>query len=209
MQVKRKLKPFVIPMLYCVVTVSLLVSLMILTSSLTKKTDDSIKYVTASSLIDDTLPVNKTEKQIIRPYIDNDVLILQNFYDPNAEKSIQEKSLIYYEGIYLQNSGVDYGKESVFDIVSIYDGNVIKVYEDNILGNIIEVQYSNNMIASYQCLSEIQVKLNDNVSQGQIIGKSGTCNISKDIGNHLHFEVSYDGKIINPETIYDKSIKDI
>ena len=33
------------------------------------------------------------------------------------------------------------------------------------------------------------------IIQGQIIAKSGTSNINKDLGNHLHFELYYNGKI--------------
>ena len=55
----------------------------------------------------------------------------------------------------------------------------------------------------------LKVNKNDTVVVGQIIGSSGTCNISKSIGNHLHLEVSNGGKMINPESIYDKKISDL
>ena len=54
-----------------------------------------------------------------------------------------------------------------------------------------------------------KVNKNDTIVVGQIIGSSGTCNISKSIGNHLHLEVSNGGKMINPESIYDKKISDL
>ena len=203
MQVKRKLKPFVIPMIYGVVAVSLLISLMFLVDSLLKSSYNPITYITSSTLVDEIIPVVGENKTIIRPYVDNDIKVLQNFYDYKDDKNTQENSLIYYEGTYLQNSGVDYGK------VSIQDGTVINVGEDNILGKIVEVQYTNEIIASYQCLGDVVIKKNDKVSQGQKIGTSGTCNISKSLGNHLHFELTNKGEIINPENIYDKNINEI
>ncbi len=209
MQVKRKLKPFVIPMIYGVVAVSLLISLMFLVDSLLKSSYNPITYITSSTLVDEIIPVVGENKTIIRPYVDNDIKVLQNFYDYKDDKNTQENSLIYYEGTYLQNSGVDYGKESTFDVVSIQDGTVINVWEDNILGKIVEVQYTNEIIASYQCLGDVAIKKNDKVSQGQKIGTSGTCNISKSLGNHLHFELTNKGEIINPENIYDKNINEI
>jgi len=209
MKTKKRLKPFVVPMLYGVCTITLLVSLMFLIQTLTDINSSPITYITSSTIVDDAVPVISEKKTIIRPYTDNDVTILQNYYDYKADKEIQENSLIYYEGTYLQNSGIDYGKENVFDIVSILDGTVINVEEDDILGKIIEIQYTNELIASFQCLGEGIVKNGDTVMQGEKIGTSGTCNISKNIGNHLHLEISNKGEIINPENIYDKSIDEI
>ena len=188
---------------------SLLISLMFLVASLLKSSYNPITYITSSTLVDEIIPVVGENKTIIRPYVDNDIKVLQNFYDYKDDKNTQENSLIYYEGTYLQNSGVDYGKESTFDVVSIQDGTVINVGEDNILGKIVEVQYTNEIIASYQCLGDVVIKKNDKVSQGQKIGTSGTCNISKSLGNHLHFELTNKGEIINPENIYDKNINEI
>jgi stage II sporulation protein Q len=65
------------------------------------------------------------------------------------------------------------------------------------------------MISSYQCLGDISVKENDTVTTGEIIATSGTCNISKNLGNHLHLEISKEGKMINPESIYDKEITEL
>lgn len=209
MKTRKKLKPFVLPVLYSIVTISMIVSLMFLIQTLTNVNKNPITYITSSTLIDDVKPVVSEIKTIIRPYADNNVVIAQNFYDYKAEKESQEKSLILYENTYLQNSGVDYSKTDTFDVISILDGTVINVVEDDILGKIIEIQHTNDLIASYQCLGEIEINKNDNVSQGQKLGTSGICNISKALGNHLHFEVTSKGEIINPESIYDKNIDEI
>lgn len=209
MQVKRKLRPYVIPALYGIVTISLLVSLMFLVNTLTDVNNIPINYITASTIAEDITPVVGVKKVVIKPYIDEDVKILQNFYDYKGNKETQENSLIYYENTYLQNSGIDYGKEESFDIVSILNGTVVDIIEDNVLGKIVQIQHTNDVIGSYQCLNEITISKNDTVSQGQKIGNSGTCNIAKELGNHLHFEVTSKGEIINPETIYDKNINEI
>lgn len=209
MQSNKRLKPFVIPLLYGVVTMSLLLSLMFLVSSLLNSNYNPLTYITSGTLVDEIIPVVSENKTIIRPYTDKNVVILQNYYDYKGDKETQEKSLIYYENTYIQNSGVDYGKTDKFDIISVLDGTVINIIEDNILGKIVEVQHTNDIIGSYQCLSDVEISKNDTLSQGQKIGTSGTCNISKSLGNHLHFELTSKGEIINPEAIYDKNINEI
>ena len=52
--------------------------------------------------------------------------------------------------------------------------------EDQILGNVIEIKHSDDIVSTYQSLSEINVKEGDAVKQNQIIGKSGNSNIQKE-----------------------------
>lgn len=207
MQKRIRLKPISITLIYGIVTISFVISLMILGNKIFKV--DRLTYVTSGTLVEDIKPVISEKKLFTRPYLDNDVVILQNYYDYKGDKKNQENSLILYKNTYLQNSGVDYGKKDVFDVLSIYDGTVLDIINDDILGKTIEVQHSNNLIAYYQCLGNTKVKKGDILKQGQIIGSSGTCNISKSIGNHLHLEIANDGKILNPESIYEKTIEEI
>ena len=43
------------------------------------------------------------------------------------------------------------------------------------------------------------------VKQGDVIGTSGTSNISKELNSHLKFELIKNGQIVNPEEYYDKT----
>lgn len=158
---------------------------------------------------DRDIPVVSTPAQIVRPYLDNTVTIAKSFYDYDGEATDQEKAIIFYENTYMQNSGVDYASENVFDVISVLDGTVISVEENDILGTTIEVRHSNDLISVYQSLSEVAVKKDDQIIQGQIIAKSGISNINKDMGNHLHFELYYKGKIVNPEEYYNKSVDEL
>lgn len=202
-----RLKPISIFIIYGIMLITVVTSLMFVGNKLLN--NNEITYITSGTLVDDIIPVISEKKVFIKPYTDDNIKILKDYYDYKDDKIKQENSLILYENTYLQNSGIDYGKEDIFDVVSIYDGKVLNIINDDILGKTIEVQYSNNLIAYYQCLGDIKVKKDDDVVQGQILATSGTCNISKDIGNHLHLEISKDGKIINPETIYTKTIEEI
>lgn len=173
--------------------------------------DNDLKYVDGeiTENRDNDVPVVNTDTIIVRPYLDNSVSIAKTFYDYTSEAGDQENSIIYYEGTYMQNSGVDYASDNVFDIISVLDGTVISVADNDILGTTIEVRHSNDLISVYQSLSNVTVKVDDQIIQGQIIAKSGTSNINKDLGNHLHFELYYKGKIVNPEEYYNKSIDEL
>lgn len=210
MKRKKRLKPFVMPMIYGIVTISIVISLIFVGNKLFNNIKP-VTYITSSTISEEVKPViNETkEKVILKPFKDEDIKILQNYYDNNESKEIQENSLILYENTYLQNSGINYGKEEKFDIYSIYDGKIIDIIEDNILGKIIQIQHTNEIMASYQCLGDIKVNKNDTILQGEVIATSGTCNISKNLGNHLHLEISKEGQMINPELIYNKKVNEI
>lgn len=169
---------------------------------------DNFDYV-SKTIFDDVIPVVNEVDVIKRPYLDSDIKILKSYYDYQDESENQEKSLIYTENTYIQNSGVSYGKNDTFDVIAILDGIVIDVKEDNLLGKIIEIRHSNDVISVYQSLSEINYKINDTVNQGDVIGKSGISNISKELNNHLHFELIVRGLNVNPENYYDKKLADL
>ena len=211
---KRKLKPFVVPVLYSltvVVFVFCLYMIQLIIGKVTFKEENQDTNYVDSEIIEpnNQLPVVTNETVIIRQYTASNVSIAKGFYDYKAEADKQKDAIIYYENTYMQNSGVDYKSEEVFDVVSILDGTVIEVKEDAILGNVVQIKHTNDIISVYQSLSEVDVKKDDKILAGQIIGKSGQSNINKDIGNHLHFELYYQGQIVNPEEYYDKNVEDL
>lgn len=206
----RRLKKPVVYSLYALGFVMLLGALYLVESMMPTSSFNGIDddYVD-KTVFDSELPVVNTADIIIRPYSATDVSIVKNYYDYKDEAKEQEQSLLFFENTYLQNSGVSYGKEEVFEVISILDGTVTSVKEDNSLGKIVEVTHSNDMISIYQSLSEVNVTENQEIKQGMIIGKSGTCNLEKDLNNHLHFELIVKGLVVNPEDYYDKKVSEI
>ena len=83
----------------------------------------------------------------------------------------------------------------------------IKVKEDELLGKIIEIRHSNELVSVYQSLSEVNVKENDKVLANQVIGKSGTNELDKDMGNHLHFELYVNGQVVDPTLYLNKEVQ--
>lgn len=210
-----RIKPVLMPVIYGGLVVVFLFSMFLVqrfTNNKIFSRGEAIEYVDGDITDDnkeDDVPVVSTPTVIVRPYLDSSVSIGKTFYDYTGTSEEQEKSIIYYEDTYMQNSGVDYVSEKVFDVVSILDGTVISVEESNILGTTIEIRHSNNLISVYQGLSDVMVEVDMEIIQGQIIAKSGTSNINKDLGNHLHFELYYNGKIVNPEEYYNKNVDEL
>ena len=203
---RRKLKPVVkIVSLALVLTIFSIVLLINVIPTKISEDEDEFVYVN-DYIFDNYLPVINKDEVLIRPYSDENVSVYKGFYDKDKSKEEQEKALIYYENIYMQNSGIDYSSENEFNILSSVSGTVINITDDDLLGKTVEIRNSNGITTTYQCLSEINVKKSDIINQGQIIGKSGTCNLYKDVKNVLHFELYINGSIVNPDLYYDKII---
>ena len=148
-----------------------------------------------------TPTINET-KAIIRPYTSKEVSATIPYYNIDGTNDEQAAALIYYEGIYMQNTGVLYTSNNQFDVVSILDGTVKNVKEDSLMGNIVEIEHTNNLTTVYQSLGEVKVSVGNKVSQGDVIATSGQNKITTDTSNALHFEVFYKGEVFNPEEFY-------
>ncbi len=64
-------------------------------------------------------------------------------------------------------------------------------------GNVVVVRCTDSLIILYGHCSEVNCRTGEQVAQGQIIAKVGSTGISS--GNHLHFEMRYNGTAINPQ----------
>ena len=197
---RLKLRAYVLP------AVILVVAILLLLNGVTKPPiEENYTYV-SNTILEESLPVMNEKTMIINPYLDQGVTVGKEYYDYKGESTHQEKSIVYYDGTYMQNSGVDFISNNVFEVVSILPGTVTDVKEDELLGKIVEIKHD-KYVALYQSLSEVSVKKGDVIFQGQSIGKSGTNELDKAIGNHLHFELSYDGNIVNPLDHLNKELK--
>ena len=153
---------------------------------------------------DDT-PVSKIEK----PFVSTNVAISKSFYDMTDEASKQQNSLVYYENTYLQNSGVLYSSQDAFEVLSSFDGIVTNVATDDILGNYVEITHNPNLKTVYYSLGDVQVKKDDVVISGDVIGKSGDNKLNGETENCLLFEVYHNGIAIDPEDFYNMNIEDL
>ncbi len=203
------LKKLAVPMIYLASIITLIFSVYLIEKIVNKemfKDNNQIQYVDeeiTNAL--EYIPVVNMDITIIKPFLSDNVSINKNFYD---YKDPKDDGIIYYEGTYMQNTGIDYTSENSFDVISVLDGTVINIEKNEILGNTIEIRHDNDLITLYQCIDNSKVKIDDIVLRGQSIGTSGTCNLYNK-GNNLHFEIYHNGLIMNPNNFFDKNILDI
>ena len=87
-------------------------------------------------------------------------------------------------------------------IYAAFDGKVrVKQYERRGYGNYIVLRHPNGLETVYGHLSKWLVEVDDVVKAGDPIGLGG--NTGRSYGSHLHFEVRYMGKPMDPKNIID------
>ncbi len=170
---------------------------------------DNNSYI-LRGLVDSSLPVNtEIDNKSMKPFTDDSVRVHTNYYDPSRSKEEQEKSLILYDKTYMPNTGILYSNDKVFDVVAIYEGEIISITEDDVFGNIIEIKHTNNMTSKYSSIANIEVSVGETVNKGEIIGTSGKNKIVSESENMLLFELLYNGTNVNPEEYYEKNFDEM
>ena len=162
----------------------------------------------SSPIIEKIIPVVSINNSIIKPYVDEDITILKNYYD-RQQKENQPDSITFYNNTYMQNTGVIYGRNEEFNVINIADGEIIRVDDNELAGKTVEIRYSDDVIGIYHFVTDVNLKANDYIKQGAIIGKSSISNLVDNTKNQLYFELIIKGELVNPENYYGKSIKEL
>ncbi len=95
--------------------------------------------------------------------------------------------------------GIDLRAKMRTPVKATANGVVVYVRSRDIggFGRVIKVQHSFGFMTIYAHLNKTEVKLGDVIRKGQVIGLSGNSGTSS--GAHLHYEVRYGGKILDPK----------
>ncbi len=101
------------------------------------------------------------------------------------------------------HQGIDIDLVTGDSVVSVLGGIVRLAKYSGGHGKTVVVRHYNGLETTYAHLSKIEVKANDSVSKGQLLGKGGNTGNSR--GSHLHLVASYKGEYIHPEYIFDFS----
>ena len=140
-----------------------------------------------------------------------DPFTITNTFRLNLEK-IEEKAWAYplpdarvispYGGA-RRHSGVDLKTKPNDEIYAAFDGEVVASGPYYGYGNCIRIKHAYGLETLYSHQSKNMVKKGDKVKAGQVIGLTGRT--GRATTEHLHFEVSFGGKRLDPAIIFDHS----
>lgn len=207
-----KISKILIPTIYLGVIAVMVMSVVLVLSGIQSYlTERPVYQYTLDGVFNETyVPVSTAPvvETIIKPYNSDKVNVGRYFYDFESEDDKQVESLIEYEGIYMQNNGVDYVSDDKFDVMSILAGEVISIEDNEVYGKVITIKHNENLKSVYSNVKDILVSVGYTASQGEIIASSDKPKIDNKNNSMLHFEVYYKDKPVDPESLYTLSVSE-
>ena len=139
----------------------------------------------------------------------NDPFTITNTFELDLEK-IENRAWAYplpgahvispYGGA-RRHSGVDLKTKPNDEIVAAFDGTVVASGPFYGYGNCIRIKHAYGFETLYSHQSKNMVKKGDKVKAGQVIGLTGRT--GRATTEHLHFEISFGGKRLDPAIVFD------
>lgn len=106
-----------------------------------------------------------------------------------------------------RHAGVDLKTKANDEIVAAFDGIVIMSRPYYGYGNCIRIKHRYGFETLYSHQSKNFVKVGQKVKAGEVIGLTGRT--GKATTEHLHFEISFKGRRINPAVVFDHAKKNL
>ena len=102
------------------------------------------------------------------------------------------------------HSGTDISAKLGTPIKASQSGTIVLAKSLKVHGNTVMINHGWGIISIYNHLDKINVKINDKISKGDIIGTVGSTGIAT--GTHLHFGISVQSIRVNPKDwVFDTS----
>lgn len=132
----------------------------------------------------------------------NEVTVLQDFYDLEADEATRERALLVFNQVYSTSTGVALAINSEpFEVVAAMSGEVAEVKLDAFAGNSITISHADGYQTRYSSVTDILVKEGDIIKQGEQIATTTDNEWNQTAGIHLFFEVFDEGEFINPRKL--------
>lgn len=196
-------KPWFWPTVYAAIAVAL-IGLIFSYNALigNNEEEQNVAVQTQNNTEDTVIETNAQVETLKYPFdetMKDQVAILQDFYDLEADEATREKALLVFNQTFSTSSGVSISVNSEpFEVKAAMSGEVTKVKLDAFTGNQIIITHPNGMETRYSSVTDILVKEGDKVVQGQSLATTMENSWNPNAGVHLYFEVLQDGEHVNP-----------
>lgn len=104
------------------------------------------------------------------------------------------------------HKGVDFAAKAGSDVIAVAAGVVTAASRRSGYGNAVEISHVDGYVTLYAHNQRNLVQVGDLVQRGQVIAKVGST--GRSTGSHVHFEVSQNGRVVNP-TSYIARVSDV
>ena len=101
-----------------------------------------------------------------------------------------------FSGYNAFHRGVDFNGPRGSDVLTVAEGVVFFSGKRSGYGNVVEIDHGNGYRTLYGHNTQNTVKEGERVKAGDVIAKMGST--GRATGNHVHFEVWLNGKVVNP-----------
>lgn len=101
-----------------------------------------------------------------------------------------------FDGRSARHTGIDIATPFGTSVHTVAEGMVTYAGVRNGYGNVVEIDHGNGYMTRYAHNSKLDVHPGQHVQVGDVIAQAGST--GRSTGSHVHFEVWYDGRVVNP-----------
>ena len=157
-----------------------------------------------------SVPVIKEDPVEVEPVVEEPAELLPQVVSPLDGTTVTVFSmneLLYDEtmGDWRTHEGLDIQAADGDAVKTAAGGTIQSVTKDELMGTTVTIAHSGGYVTYYSSLrSDPPISEGQQVYAGDIIGYVGTAAAESDMGPHLHFAVSKDGTLIDPQEYVKK-----
>ncbi len=187
--------------------IAILIMGLLITYNLLAGTEETDTLQPVSQEVETETPTEQTarEESMKFPFDEamlNNVKVLQDYYDVQADAATQEKALLVFNQTFATSTGISIAINSEpFQVLAAMSGTVTDVKLDAFTGNTITIEHPNGYETKYTSIHDILVQQGDEVKQGDPIATTTQNEWNPSAGIHLYFEVLKEGVPVNPNTL--------
>ena len=159
-------------------------------------TPSTTEFVEETGSSQDALQTMLTVNTSLSYPLDNAVVLKEY-----SEETVYNKTLNQWEA----HTGVDFKCDVGDNVYSMGDGEVVKVYNDDMLGNTVVVKSATYTVYYSGLGEDITLTKGSQVKTGDIIGIAGTvpCEVMEE--NHIHIAIKVEGNFVDPLALIDNN----